>query len=72
MVPPSGAGALLRNDGLQEKRATKATLNSLLVSSHGRLTEGDSHARQETVLSARAAQRVQVLTSLADARGAAR
>jgi hypothetical protein len=33
MKPPSGAGALLRKNGLQEKRATKATLSSLLLSS---------------------------------------
>src|SRR5436190_15545514 len=31
MKPPSGAGALLRKDRLQEKRATKATLSSLLL-----------------------------------------
>jgi hypothetical protein len=29
-VPPSGAGALLRDNGLQKKRATKAIVDSLL------------------------------------------
>jgi hypothetical protein len=33
MKPPSGAGCLLRENGLQEKRANEATLNSLLLSS---------------------------------------
>jgi hypothetical protein len=32
MKPPSGAGCLLRENGLQEKRATKATLSTLLLS----------------------------------------
>jgi hypothetical protein len=31
MKPPSGAGALLRKNGLQEKRATRATFSSLLL-----------------------------------------
>jgi len=38
MMPPSGAGCLLRENGLQEKRATKATLSTLLFNSDERLT----------------------------------
>src|SRR6266576_6041548 len=57
MKPPSGAGALLRKNGLQEKRATKATLSSLLLSSRRAVNWRNSQARQGTFRNTRPRQR---------------
>jgi hypothetical protein len=46
MKPPSGAGALLRKNGLQEKRATRATLSSLLLQQPTSVNWRNSKARQ--------------------------